>query len=246
MNAPRFDKRFWWRHAILPGLLFVLVVLPFEVSELDLWLTDPFYDFAARRWPHIDAWWASALVHKGGKYLIWALGSVPAIVLLCSWHVARFARWRRTCCYVVACLAASPATVVLLKVVTNRHCPWGMTRYGGSVPWTPLFEFAPAVISEGKFGRCFPAAHAASALGLLGLYFVGLALGSRRPWLWTLPGLGLGIVFAFGQQVRGAHFFSHNLWSLAVAWGLALGLYRAFGGRIGPRPESTVAGGTSR
>ncbi len=244
-----FDRRFWWRHAILPGLLFAAVTLPFEVSDLDLWFSDPFYDFAGRRWTWFEAWWARDLLHRGGRYLIWSLGSVPLLVLLLSWREARFAAWRRTCVYALVCLATPPVLVVLLKLITNRHCPLAMTRYGGDVLWTRLFDFAPAMLTGGQPGRCFPAAHAASALGLLCLYFVGRALGHQRLWLWTLPGLLLGAAFAFGQHVRGTHFFSHNLWSLALCWTVALATYRAFGGRIVPCPRfpaSSTAGGNVR
>ena len=166
--------------------------------------------------------------------------------LLASWRIARFAPWRRTSLYLVLCLAIAPTIVTVLKVITHRHCPWGITRYGGEVPWSLLFEFAPAGISGGNPGRCLPAAHASSALGLLGLYFVGRALRRPRPWLWALPGIVLGCVFALGQQVRGAHFFSHNLWALAVCWSVALALYYAFGGRIAPRREPTTATETVR
>ena len=39
---------------------------------------------------------------------------------------------------------------------------------------------------------------------------------------------GAGLVFGSGQQLRGAHFLSHDLWSLAVCWFLALGLFCLF------------------
>ena len=81
MVAPTFDRRFWWRHAVLPALILALVTLPFEVSDLDLRLTDPFYDFDAKRWPYIESWWARDVIHNGGKYLIWSLGSLPAFAL---------------------------------------------------------------------------------------------------------------------------------------------------------------------
>ena len=246
MNDTVFDRRFWWRHAILPGLLFALVTLPFEVSDLDLWLSDPFYDFSARRWTYLEAWWSRNLLHRGGRFVVWSLGAVPVVVLLLSVRRAHLVRWRRTCAYLLVCVATPPVLVVLLKVLTNRHCPLAMTRYGGDVAWTRMFDFAPAVLAGGNPGRCFPAAHAASALTLVSLYFVARALGHKRPWVWAMPSLALATVFAFGQHVRGAHFFSHNLWSLAICWTVALVAYRAFCGRVGPSGLVATAGGTVR
>jgi membrane-associated PAP2 superfamily phosphatase len=38
----------------------------------------------------------------------------------------------------------------------------------------------------------------------------------------------LGLLFGFSQQLRGAHFLSHDLWTLAICWGTALGLFLWF------------------
>ena len=38
-------------------------------------------------------------------------------------------------------------------------------------------------------------------------------------------GLLAGGVFGFSQQLRGAHFLSHDLWTLATCWAVSLGLY---------------------
>jgi len=35
-------------------------------------------------------------------------------------------------------------------------------------------------------------------------------------------------VFGIGQELRGAHFLSHDLWSLAIAWTSASLLYYGF------------------
>ncbi len=63
---------------------------------------------------------------------------------------------------------------------------------------------------------------------------MGLGLGRRRLALAGLGiALGLGMLFSFGQQARGAHFLSHDLWSAFIAWTICLALYRwAFGGRL--------------
>jgi membrane-associated PAP2 superfamily phosphatase len=81
--------------------------------------------------------------------------------------------------------------------------------------------------------QCFPGGHSSSGFALLALYF---ALRDRRPRAarWFLGGaLAVGTLFAFGQEARGAHFLSHDLWSLGIAWFTCLAVYRlAFGGRV--------------
>lgn len=236
-----FDRGFRRRFLWLPLLLFVVVAAPFEFTDLDLVLSDPFYDFAAKRWPEQEAFWSAVVVHKGGKFFVWGLGSVPALVLLASFRVRAWARFRRVCLYTIACFGGTPMVVAILKVLTNRDCPWNMTRYGGKVVWTRLFEAGPELAEGVRRGACFPAAHAATGFGVIALYFAARACGVRRAWLWALPGVGLGLLFGYGQQVRGAHFASHNVWSLAVGWFLALGLYRLFGGRARLSPHRAAA-----
>jgi membrane-associated PAP2 superfamily phosphatase len=38
-------------------------------------------------------------------------------------------------------------------------------------------------------------------------------------------GLAVGVLFAFGQEARGAHFLSHDLTSAILVWYVQLGLY---------------------
>ncbi|RYE95440.1 MAG: hypothetical protein EOO41_05650, partial [Methanobacteriota archaeon] len=72
---------------------------------------------------------------------------------------------------------------------------------------------------------CFPAGHASAGYAWVALYFCALALRPawRMPALWM--GIAAGLLFGIAQQLRGAHFLSHDLWSLAVCWGTALALY---------------------
>jgi membrane-associated PAP2 superfamily phosphatase len=60
---------------------------------------------------------------------------------------------------------------------------------------------------------------------------------ARKPALYLFPGLFVGFVFAFGQQARGAHFLSHDLWSISLCWFGALGLFLLFRPGTWPRPE---------
>ncbi len=41
-------------------------------------------------------------------------------------------------------------------------------------------------------------------------------------------GLVAGLIFGISQQLRGAHFLSHDLWSLTICWLVALGFFYLF------------------
>jgi len=95
------------------------------------------------------------------------------------------------------------------------NCPWDIARYGGQHPYLSLFEYHSEI---GRYGKCFPAGHASGGYAFLSLYFFFWVV--RPEWkkvgLWV--GIITGLTFGIVQQVRGAHFISHDLWTIAVCW----------------------------
>ena len=63
----------------------------------------------------------------------------------------------------------------------------------------------------------------------MALYFFFLRVAPR----WRYAGLGIGLlagtVFGLAQQLRGAHFLSHDVASLAVCWSVACAVEACFG-----------------
>lgn len=231
-----FRRRFLFWHAGFPLALFAGLVALFETTDLDLYLSDLFFDFDGRVFFWKDAWWAKDLIHTGGRLAMVGLGVCCAALFLASFWKRVFpklANSRRVLAFLILCLISGPATVSVLKMLVNRPYPEHIKRYGGKIPYTRLFEGSPAA---SKHYKGFPAAHSAAGYGLLGLYFV---FREKRPALapWGLAlGLAVGTLFAFGQQVRGMHYASHNVWSLAICWFEALALYRLlFRGQLGSR-----------
>lgn len=110
---------------------------------------------------------------------------------------------------------AIPLVISTLKQITNCHCPWSVTDFGGSVPYLHLWQSAPPGLEVGK---CFPAGHA--SVGFLWIVWaVALrpaGLGHARVAL--LAGLGTGALLGGLRMAQGAHFLSHTLASLWLAW----------------------------
>jgi membrane-associated PAP2 superfamily phosphatase len=222
--------RFWLYHGLLPLALFILLVLVFEVSGLDLGFSDFFYDFDAGRWLFKNSWWTEQLIHRGGRKLILfiALASLAAWAL--SFRLEKLRRWRRAALYLTLAIGVGTGLVAFGKAAINRHCPWDYDRYGGPVPYSGLFEPAPPGCTR---GNCFPAGHASGGFSLMSSYFIFYGRSRGRAIAGLLAGLALGSLFGFGQVARGAHFVSHNLWTAAVCWFSALALYQwVFHGRL--------------
>jgi membrane-associated PAP2 superfamily phosphatase len=240
MNRPGIDARFWLRHALLPLLIFILLAALFELTDLDLWLSDPWYDRARGLWTFKRSWWAEGLIHRGGRNLVAAIVLLATACWGLSFRLGPLRPWRRAALFMTLAIALGTGTVALGKATINRHCPWDYDRYGGAVPYGKLFEPPPAGFQA---GHGFPAGHASGALSLMSSYFVFYGRSRSRALAGLSGGLLLGTVFGFGQLVRGAHFASHNVWSAAICWYIALGLYvYVFRGRLFPGTAAAQQG----
>jgi len=223
-SGPKSEQLSNLWHIWFPGILFLSWVLIFEFTNLDLCCSDIFYDFNKARFYWRDTWWANQLLHKGGLYAISTLVIVSLILLIRSFLTRnnRWVNWQRALIFLILSVAIGSGTAGLLKAVTNRHYPTHIERYGGDAPYRKLFQSVPPGFKRTKG---FPAAHASGGYSLMAFYFIFYKRNKVRAYLGLALGLTVGTLFAFGQQVRGVHFASHNIWSAAICWYACLFLY---------------------
>lgn len=218
------DRRFWLLHAWLPAAALVALLAVTAALDLDRRVADAlFFDRATATWAGAATWWAADLIHTGGALLVRIVGLAAFAVWVASFRSGRLRAWRAQAGYVVLALILSTSAVGGLKQLTRVDCPRDLAGYGGERPYAVLLADRPA---QARQGRCYPGSHAASGFALTAFYF---ALRDRRPKLARgvlAAALGIGIVFSLGQQARGAHFLSHDLAGAALAWFLALVLWR--------------------
>ena len=207
-------RHFFVAHVVWPGMILVAMLLLAENSRLDVLVAESWYRLEGGQWAWRDSWYANNLIHFYGKRMLFAFGLVLIALLFLGRFSARLRRWRKTLAYVLACLAVLPALVALLKYFSQVPCPWDLVRFGGEQPYEHTASYA---LGHTDTGNCFPAGHASGGFALLSIYFASLG-HARRPFVWLLPGLLVGWIFALGQQSRGAHFLSHDLWTLSICW----------------------------
>ncbi len=206
------------------GLLAAVLAL-FELTDLDLALQDKLYNFETRRWVVDEKDPLGRLVfYNGPKALVW----VFALTTLAL--AAGPARWReklrvdrRGLWLGVLVIATVPALAGLGKKYTNIFCPSEIRRYGGDVAYAKLCEPYPDDDRPARRGGCFPAGHASGGFALMGL----LAVRGTRRWRNGVLALGLGLGWWMGgyQMLKGAHYLSHTLTTMLVAW-LVVWLWR--------------------
>lgn len=217
--SPFYRAHLWW-----PGAVFVLLWSLSMGLGLDQWLADRIYAWQGHAWTLQSGYLTETVLHESGKRLSQWLWIGVLVTFGFSLRHQALRPWRKPLLYLLASVLLATALVAWMKRWTHMDCPWDLLRYGGEKPYYGLFTRLPLGVRP---GGCFPAGHASAGFAWVASYFFCLATLPR--WRrWALGGaLALGGVFGAAQQLRGAHFLSHDLCSLMVCWLVALALYRA-------------------
>ena len=228
--AIRLPRRFYLGQALLLAVTALVLSIVFHVTRVDLQLATPYYDPINHTFPWRYAWVTKYFIHRYLKYVLLVVGAgVWVVALWMRWRRPRtgfFASHRRRWWFVAWCFVVVPIVIGILRRFSPMHCPWEIMDFGGYAPYVDLWSAAPAGI---RAGHCFPAAFVASGSWLLGF---ALLWYPEHKWRSTFVGItALALAFGLGwvQQMRGAHFLSHTLWSLWVSWAVVVLLHLASG-----------------
>ncbi len=226
MSATNTYRSEIWSLLILPSLLFALFNLLSEWGEWDLKLSLWWFELESGTpesgWPWRHSFIPDTLLHGGGHDLVVAIAVIVMVLIGLSWKVPRLTAARVPLSYLLLCFLLTVLLVGVLKSLTHVNCPWDLLPFGGSQIYVPTFSFLPDDVTP---GRCFPGGHAAGGYGWIALFFVARVYCPRLRWVALVAVLLLGGSFDLAQQLRGAHFMSHGLWSLMIAWWIAASLY---------------------
>jgi membrane-associated PAP2 superfamily phosphatase len=196
-----------------------------NATNIDLALADAAFDRVTQTFPMQHAWIAEKFNHVILKAILSALGAL--VVVLALWDTFRpYRSWdlsRRIGMRVVAMSAVLvPLSISLLKRASASHCPWDLQRYGGTEPYVRLLELMPAGVAP---GHCMPGGHASSALWLIAIAAFWWPHSRRKAISVGLAMLAFGGMVGWLQQLRGAHFLTHTLWSTWIAFALVFAIY---------------------
>lgn len=201
--------------AAITATLAVLLTA-WDMSGLDLQTAHWFG--AADGFPLREHWFLVEVLHTGGKRLAWVLA-----LLLCVgvwWPASWLSRlpFHSRLQFATTTLL-SVLVVSALKSISTASCPWSLADFGGVAHYTPhwMHLFAP----DGGSGGCFPAGHASSGFAFLGGHFAFRHVAPDVGHRWLAASLLAGLALGLAQQMRGAHFTSHTLWTGWICWCVA-------------------------
>ncbi len=153
---------------------------------------------------------------------LWAVGGHTGLkwLVLCIWFSSAVAavfirEWRSPLVFFCVTVAFTTLIVALLKMTSAHSCPWDLQGFGGAADWFPLFDLPASLTGP---GHCWPGGHAAGGFSLIAGYFAFRGKHRFITYIALAVALSLGVMMAFVQIARGAHFLSHNLWSFWISW----------------------------
>lgn len=193
-------------------------------TDVDLRLARAMYDPASGAFPMRHAWLAETFSHtylKNVMLLLAACALLPAAID--CWRPRSWPNGFRLRLRVVALASLLvPLATTLLKQASSSHCPWDLADFGGAQAYVRLLDAALAGVPA---GHCMPAGHASGALWLVSLTVFWLPQRPRKAAAAAVAALGFGFALGWMQQLRGAHFLTHTLWSMWIACAIAYLLY---------------------
>jgi membrane-associated PAP2 superfamily phosphatase len=209
-------------HLAVPLAAFALAVSMVWAFGLDWRLAHGLYAWEGYRWVLKQAFLTQRVLHRLGHDLSIAAWAGVALAWLASLRRGGLSPWRRPLGYLTLSVLVSTSLVSAIKAWSNLDCPWDIDGLGGTRPHLGLFDLRPANLPD---AACFPAGHASGGYAWMALYFFFLMTRPELRWRGLTVGVASGGVFGIAQQLRGAHFLSHDLWTAAICWATALGLF---------------------
>lgn len=159
-------------------------------------------------------WLLSTVLHDGAR----KFAAVLALALLIAiWRpfgvLKQLARVERV--WLLTTILTALLLINTLKLTSASSCPWDMQSFGGQASYVSHWTWG---LFDGGPGRCFPAGHASAGFSWLAAYFVLRPHAPAIARRWLFAALASGFILGFVQQLRGAHYLSHTLWSAWLCW----------------------------
>ncbi|MDM0038958.1 phosphatase PAP2 family protein [Variovorax sp. J22G21] len=154
------------------------------------------------------------VMHVGARDLSWLL--VIGLFIAIRWPVGvlrKLATRERT--QLALTVLVSVLAVSLIKHFSHTSCPWDQKEFGGVARYVSHWSWS---VRDGGAGGCFPAGHASAAFAYVGGYFVLRRVSDRAALVWLGIAAIAGLALGLAQQLRGAHYMSHTLWTAWICW----------------------------
>lgn len=197
-------------------VLLFLVILVALTTSIDQQISDRFFDASGKGW---------LVDHETSRLRVWFYDGPKALVILFAIGLIgvllrpSLARpdWitRREVIFLLACLAAVPASIGLIRNNSNVQCPIVLQHYGGTQSNESGHVRLSGFLEPHRPHGCWPSGHASGGFALLSLAWLQRRRSSKLGFV--LLGTTAGLAMGTYQVARGSHFASHVLVTALIA-----------------------------
>jgi membrane-associated PAP2 superfamily phosphatase len=192
-----------------------MLLLGWDASGLDLWVAR--WSGTAGGFPVESHWFWRGVMHEPMRNLGWLLELTLLVALFRPFGKLKLLPLARRLQLALTPLLAL-VTVSTIKLHSLTSCPWDLKEFGGVATYVSHWALG---LLDGGNGGCFPAGHASAGFAFVTGFFVFRHTMPRLATRWLLGALFAGLLLGLAQQVRGAHYMSHTLWTAWLCWMVA-------------------------
>jgi membrane-associated PAP2 superfamily phosphatase len=213
------------RAVIYPVIVYVIAVICFQGFNWDYYVANYWYELQGHDWLLKKHWLTQSVIHKGGHDTAIVLYLVIIVLYITSFKHSTLKPYHFGLKYLVISLLVGALSISLLKQLLTVDCPWNIIDFGGTRQYEHWYQSILFSSQEGM-SHCFPSGHASSAYTYFALYFFAKRYCATKAYLILSLVIFTGITFGLAQQLRGAHFVSHDLTSALLCWFISYGIWQ--------------------
>lgn len=192
-----------------------LLLMAWDYSGLDLWMAQWFGSATGFR---LESHWLwRNVLHDDIRLWPWALELALLVAIFWPFATLKKLPMARRAQLALTTLAAL-LVVSTIKLHSSTSCPWDLQQFGGVATYVSHWAWG---VLDGGTGGCFPAGHASAGFAFIGGFFAFRHAVPKTAWRWFAGAMLIGLIFGLAQQVRGAHYMSHTLWTAWFCWSVA-------------------------
>jgi membrane-associated PAP2 superfamily phosphatase len=220
----------------LAAVFFSLYFL--EYRDVDLSISHYFFDEKTQRFPLQFDYLYRNILHGYLNYPAVIIFLSLAVFLLSTWKL-KYRRYRALLAYLIINIVFAAIITVVTKSSSIRACAWDLQVFNGTYPHLGWLDVLPGNL---KPGHCWPGGFASAGFCLFALYFACRAHASKRTAFFLLAGiLVYGNVLGIVQVMRGAHLFSHHVWTAVICWYVSLGCFALYQRAMNKRENAVTS-----
>jgi len=212
-----------------------MLVLAWDASGLDLATARLFG--SATGFPGKLHWFWHGVMHEPMRNLGWLLELTLLAALIRPFGIFKQLPVERR-----LQLALTPLLALIMVAGNKAHsltsCPSDLQEFGGVATYVSHWALG---VADGGRGGCFPAGHASAGFAFVAGFFVFRNTLPRLATRWLMGALLAGLMLGLAQQVRGAHYLSHTLWTALLCWFTAAVMDAVVSQWIAQRPSPAPA-----